>query len=82
MVSGAPEQSDRVALVQRLLRYYAEVSSDTASDRDIVSEHMGHLCVSYSMVICYLSQVFLQRRWMRYDFDNSLVPLLGTQPPC
>lgn len=46
MVSGASEQSDRVSLVHRLLRYYAEVSSDTASDRDIVSEHMGHLCVS------------------------------------
>ena len=46
MVSGAPEQFDRVALVHRLLHHYAEVSSDTASDRDIVSEHMGHLCVS------------------------------------
>jgi cytochrome P450 len=46
LVSGAPEQSDRVTLVQRLLRYYAELSSDTASDRDIVSEHMGHLYVS------------------------------------
>ena len=46
MVSGAPEQSDRVTLVQRLLRYYAELSSDTTSDRDIVSEHMGHLYVS------------------------------------
>jgi hypothetical protein len=44
MVSGAPEQSDRITLVQRLLRYY--VSSDTTSDRDVVSEHMGHLCVS------------------------------------
>lgn len=46
MVSGTPEQPDRVTLVQRLLRYYAELSSDTASDRDVVSEHMGHLCVS------------------------------------
>jgi hypothetical protein len=46
MVSGALEASDRITLVQRLLRYYAELSSDTASDRDVVSEHMGHLFVS------------------------------------
>lgn len=46
MVSGALEVSDRITLVQRLLRYYAELSSDSASDRDIISEHMGHLCVS------------------------------------
>jgi len=46
MVSGALEASDRITLVQRLLRYYAEPSSDTAPDRDIISEHMGHLYVS------------------------------------
>jgi hypothetical protein len=46
MVSGALEAPDRITLVQRLLRYYAELSSDSASDRDIISEHMGHLCVS------------------------------------
>jgi hypothetical protein len=46
MVSGASEQSDRTALVHRLLRYYAGPSNDTGSDRDVISEHMGHLCVS------------------------------------
>ena len=50
MVSGALEASDRITLVQRLLRYHAELSSDTASDRDIISEHMGHLCVSF--ILC------------------------------
>jgi hypothetical protein len=47
MVSGASEQSDRVTLAQRLLRYYAGSSAVTASDRDVISEHMGHLCVFY-----------------------------------
>jgi Cytochrome P450 len=47
MVSGVlPEQPDKIALVQRLLRYYAGVSGDTASDRDVISEHMGHMCAS------------------------------------
>ncbi len=45
MVSGASEQSDRVTLAQRLLRYYAGSSTATVSDRDVISEHMGHLCV-------------------------------------
>lgn len=49
MVSGAPEQSDRIALVHRLLRYYAGHTSDTASDRDVISEHMGHLRVSSTL---------------------------------
>jgi Cytochrome P450 len=49
MVSGASEQSDRTALVHRLLRYYAGPSNDTASDRDVISEHMGHLCVSSTL---------------------------------
>jgi hypothetical protein len=46
MVSGALEQSDRIALVQRLLRYYAGPSNNSTSDRDVISEHMGHLCVA------------------------------------
>jgi hypothetical protein len=50
MVSGASEQSDRTALVHRLLRYYAGPSNDTASDRDVISEHMGHLCVSSTLL--------------------------------
>jgi hypothetical protein len=54
MVSGASEQSDRTALVQRLLRYYAGPSNDTGSDRDIISEHMGHLCVSLN---CHFPQL-------------------------
>ncbi|KAI0303911.1 cytochrome P450 [Russula brevipes] len=57
MVSGALEQSDRTALVHRLLRYYAGPSIDTASDRDIVSEHMGHLigaCDTTSTTLSYL----------------------------
>lgn len=57
MVSGALEASDRITLVQRLLRYYAELSSDTTSDRDIISEHMGHLigaCDTTSTTISYL----------------------------
>ncbi|KAI0307004.1 cytochrome P450 [Multifurca ochricompacta] len=57
MVSGASEQSDRVALVQRLLRYYSGQSTDTASDRDVISEHMGHLvgaCDTTSTTLSYL----------------------------
>lgn len=61
MVSGSSEQSDRIALVHRLLRYYAGPSNDTATDRDIISEHMGHLCVAfidYTKVFLDLSHVF------------------------
>lgn len=57
MVSGASEQSDRVTLSQRLLRYYAGSSTATASDRDIISEHMGHLigaCDTTSTILSYL----------------------------
>ena len=51
MVSGTPEHSDRVTLAQRLLRYYAGSSTATTSDRDVISEHMGHLCVFLSRKI-------------------------------
>ncbi|KAI9513228.1 cytochrome P450 [Russula earlei] len=57
MVSGATEQSDRITLVQRLLRYYAEASSHTTSDRDVISEHMGHIiggCDTTSTTLSYL----------------------------
>jgi hypothetical protein len=84
MVSGSSEQSDRIALVQRLLRYYAGSSNDTASDRDVISEHMGHLCVTFIELYQGLPRLIacvLQCRCMRHDFNNSFVPLLGTQSP-
>jgi hypothetical protein len=83
MVSGALEASDRNTLVQRLLRYYAELSSDTASDRDIVSEHMGHLCVpsilysfiTYAGVSVVSVHVIRLRQLFRTFAGNSVAVL-------
>ncbi|KAH9077004.1 cytochrome P450 [Lactarius deliciosus] len=57
MVSGASEYSERVTLAQRLLRYHSGLSTATASDRDVISEHMGHLvggCDTSSTTLSYL----------------------------
>ncbi|KAI0068521.1 cytochrome P450 [Artomyces pyxidatus] len=43
MASGKMDGSDKVTLVQRLLQYHTGPSSDAMPDRDIISEHMGHL---------------------------------------
>ncbi|KAI0053770.1 cytochrome P450 [Auriscalpium vulgare] len=47
MVAGDLEDSEKVTLVQRLLRYHSGLSSGAMSDRDIISEHMGHLQVPF-----------------------------------
>ncbi|KAH9179522.1 cytochrome P450 [Lactarius sanguifluus] len=71
MVSGASEHSDRVTLAQRLLRYHSGSSTATASDRDVISEHMGHLvggCDTSSTTLSYLCWELSRRA------DDTVMP--------
>ena len=84
MVSGTSERSDRVTLAQRLLRYYAGSSAATTADRDVISEQMGHLYAFLRQMTSehLVTESCVPQHWrMRYDFDDTLVPVLGAQPP-
>ncbi|KAI0254878.1 cytochrome P450 [Lactifluus subvellereus] len=80
MVSGSSEQSDRIALVQRLLRHHSGSSTDTTSDRDVISEHMGHLiggCDTTSTTLSYLCWELSRRS----DIAKKLQAELDTAMP-
>ncbi|KAH9002282.1 cytochrome P450 [Lactarius hatsudake] len=79
MVSGASEHSDRVTLAQRLLRYHSGSSTATASDRDVISEHMGHLvggCDTSSTTLSYLCWELTRRadvaKKLRAELDTVM----------
>ncbi|KAH9977612.1 cytochrome P450 [Lactifluus volemus] len=79
MVSGSSEQSDRIALVHRLIRHYSGSSTDNTSDRDIISEHIGHLigaCDTSSTTLSYLCWELSRRsdvaRKLQAELDTTM----------
>ncbi|KDQ63971.1 hypothetical protein JAAARDRAFT_165949 [Jaapia argillacea MUCL 33604] len=64
ITSGKVDDSDKVPLLHRLLRYRVAPSNDLMSERDIISECMGHLIAGSDTTSITLSYIFweLSRR--------------------
>ncbi|KAI0268080.1 cytochrome P450 [Gloeopeniophorella convolvens] len=80
MVSGTLEPSEKMTLVQRLIRYHSGLSTNTSSDRDVISEHIGHLvgaCDTTSATLSYLCWELSRRA----DIAKKLQAELDTAMP-
>ena len=83
MKDGKLDEMERKPLVQRLLEYRLP-TGELMPEKDVVSEHEGHLCVvpfSADIAARANDDPTRQHRRSRHHIHLALLYPLGTQPP-